>query len=311
MNLKFQIEECRQLAALIVAGTMAAWPHCEDARCDSSAPAVPDYGQQTEQTLNAQIKEAPSLYAANALYQPQYSNLNLQNIDTLLNGGTNAWGQNSGQGLLSQYTNQIAPATAQAQANANTMAATGTISNIQNLGPAYNAAIRTASPQSAQLLDTLNKQANSELTAGTQLTADQQRQTNNAVNASEASRGMSYGPAASYQNVLASSQAGQQMQQQRQSFATSVLGQNNQFYTDPFLGLIGTPSTSTATASNLLGQSSQLLPGSQFNPQAGESVYNSQAQTASANAGSSNSLTGSLIGSGASAVGSLAKLLVL
>jgi hypothetical protein len=300
-----QLKLCQEIAALIVAGTAAAWPGCAGARMGSSAPAVPDYGQQTAATLQAQVNEAPELFQANATFQPQYSGLNLSNISTLLNGATNAWGQTTTPGLLSEYQNQAAPAAAAAQAAANTTQAQSTLTNLAQLGPQYTAAINAASPESANLLGQLNTQASSELAAGTQLTADQQRQLNNQVNAAQASRGVAYGPAAAYGNVLANSQAGQQMQQQRQQFAGSVLGANNQFYTDPFLSILGTPSNSTGAAGNLLGGASQLLPGQQFNPNAGESVYNSQAQTASANTASSNSLTGSLIGAGASLTGSL------
>lgn len=298
------IQDCQRLAAVIVAATAAAWPHCEDARCDS-APPVPSYAQQTKDTLNAQISEAPALFNANALFQPQYANLNLQNIGTLLNGTSNAWGQASTPGMLSLYQNQIAPATAQAQADASKTQAQGMVDNLRTLGPGFNQAISSASPQTAQLLATLNNQANAGLSAGTQLTADQQRQLNNQVNAAQSARGQAYGPAAAYGSVMANSTAGQNMLTQRQNFASNVIGMNNQFYTDPLLSIIGAPATSTSAAGNILGQSSQLLPGSQFNPQAGESVYNSQAQTASANAGSSNAFMGSMIGSGLSALGSL------
>ena len=58
---KEMILQCQRLAAVIVAGTAAAWPGCEGARMDS-APAVPSYAQQTQQTLQAQIKEAPALF---------------------------------------------------------------------------------------------------------------------------------------------------------------------------------------------------------------------------------------------------------
>lgn len=301
---KEMILQCQRLAAVIVAGTAAAWPECEGARMDS-APAVPSYAQQTTQTLNAQIKEAPALFNANAQYQPMYAGLNLSDLGTLLNGQTNPWGVQTTPGLLSQYVNNVMPAVTQAQNTAATSQAQNTINNVQTLGPQFNAALDASNPAASGLLSQLTTQANSEMQAGTQLTADQQRQLNNQVNASEASRGMAYGPAGSYANVLANSQAGTQMQQQRQQFAAGVMGQNTAFYTDPFLSILGQPSAAASTAQGLLGQGAGLIPGTQFNPQAGESVANSQAQTASANAASGNSLMGSLIGGGLSSLGAL------
>ena len=233
-----------------------------------------------------------------------YAGLNLSDINTLLNGQTNPWGVQTTPGLLSQYVNNVMPAAQQAQNAAATSQAQNTIQNVQTLGPQFNTAMNAADPAAANLLGQLTTQANSELQAGTQLTADQQRQLTNQVNASQASRGVAYGPASSYANVLATSQAGQAQQQQRQQFASGVMGQNAAFYSDPFLSILGQPSAAASTAQGLLGQSAGLIPGSQFNPQAGESVYNSQAQTASANAASQNTLTGSLIGGGLSSLGS-------
>lgn len=51
-----------------------------------SPPPAPNYGQITRDTLQAQVDLAPQQFAVEQQYQPQYSALELQNLNTLLNG---------------------------------------------------------------------------------------------------------------------------------------------------------------------------------------------------------------------------------
>ena len=49
-------------------------------------PPAPNYGQITRDTLQAQVDLAPQQYQSEAQFQPLYSNLELGNLNTLLNG---------------------------------------------------------------------------------------------------------------------------------------------------------------------------------------------------------------------------------
>ena len=51
-----------------------------------TGPPPVNYGQQTRDTLQAQVDLAPQLYANEARYQPQYSDLMLRNLNQMLQG---------------------------------------------------------------------------------------------------------------------------------------------------------------------------------------------------------------------------------
>lgn len=260
-DLREQMELALKAALVVVASTAAAWPGCEGARNGpGDPPPQPNYGQETRDTLQAQVDLAPQLYQANATYEPQYANLSLGNLNTILNG-------NAGNpGYLEQYLKNVVPATVQADQAAQAGQAQGTITNVSQLGPQAVAALKAVNPGAAALLTGLTTQAQQGLDAGTQLTGDQTRQLNNSVAAAQGARGMAYGPAASYAAVLANSQAGQQMQQQRQATAGNVYNLNQQAYTDPFLAMLGRPTQAAQGAAGLLSSGNQLQPGTQFNP---------------------------------------------
>jgi hypothetical protein len=227
----------------------------------ASAPPQPNYYKQTADTLKAQIKLAPELYASESKYQPLYANLNLNNLDTLLNGN------GTSQGLIDQYTKNLMPAEAAAQSQAQSAQRGADIADVARLGPQAQAAMAAANPGAAGLVNSMTTQAQSGLDAGTQLTADQMTQLNNSVNSAQAARGMNYGPAAAYGQVLANSQAGQQMQMQRQQQATNAVNLNQQFYGDPFAAILGRPSGASAGSQSLLNTGQSMQPGRQFNPE--------------------------------------------
>ena len=183
-------------------------------------------------------------------------------------------------GLIEQYTQNLMPAEAAAQSAATSAQRVTDIRDVSTLGPQAQAAQAAANPGAAGLVNTLTTQAQAGLDAGSQLTADQSNQVNNSVNAAQASRGMAYGPAAAYGNVLANSEAGQQMQQQRKQQATNAVALNQQFYGDPFQAILGRPSGAQAGSQSLLSTGNQMQPGSQFNPESpyAQSMYSSYNQ---------------------------------
>jgi hypothetical protein len=259
------------------------------------APAPRNYGQETRDTLQAQLDLAPQKYAAEAKYAPQYQALQLG----LLKSATPE--------LLQLYKEQIAPTMGEVEAAARSRSRAGDIADIERLGPQARAAIKAASPEQAALADTLTAQAQSGLAAGSRLTPEQQRMVEQQTRSGLAARGLAQGPSGALQEAVRSQMAGAGLQQQRQQQAMGALGASQGVYGDVFQQVLGRPSQAFAGSQGFLGQAQGFNPGQLFNP---ESQYaanliggNQQAQLAARTASAAN--TTALIGAGMSAVSSL------
>jgi hypothetical protein len=259
------------------------------------APAPRNYGQETRDTLQAQLDLAPQKYAAEAKYAPQYQALQLG----LLKSATPE--------LLQLYKEQIAPTMGEVEAAARSRSRAGDIADISALGPQARAAIKAASPEQAALADTLTAQAQSGLAAGSRLTPEQQRMVEQQTRSGLAARGLAQGPSGALQEAVRSQMAGAGLQQQRQQQAMGALGASQGVYGDVFQQVLGRPSQAFAGSQGFLGQAQGFNPGQLFNP---ESQYaanliggNQQAQLAARTASAAN--TTALIGAGMSAASSL------
>ena len=286
--------------------------------CFSSPQPVPvNYGTQTADTLKAQVSLAPQQYANEAQYQPLYQNLALSNLNTLLNGtaggtqsvtdnltadkkgwysadgrflqGPIAAGSSGGPGATwrqvgESYTNTHDVTTAPQQGvfsmlqQQNSNQRTADINDVATLGPQARAAMLAANPDQATLLAKLNSDANIGLDAGTGLTAAEQQQTQQASRAAFAARGMGGGNASVSDELLKQFQLGNQLQQQRQQFAQSVMGSNASVVGDPFQQILGRTSGAIQTAQGIGQQAGPSL----FNPESALSASitsgNTQAQ---------------------------------
>jgi hypothetical protein len=259
------------------------------------APAPRNYGQETRDTLQAQLDLAPQKYAAEAKYAPQYQALQLG----LLKSATPE--------LLQLYKEQIAPTMGEVEAAARSRSRAGDIADIEKLGPQARAAIKAASPEQAALADTLTAQAQSGLAAGSRLTPEQQRMVEQQTRSGLAARGLAQGPSGALQEAVRSQMAGAGLQQQRQQQAMGALGASQGVYGDVFQQVLGRPSQAFGASQGFVGQAGGFNPGQLFNP---ESQYaanliggNQQAQLAARTASAAN--TTALIGAGMSAVSSL------
>ncbi len=259
------------------------------------APAPRNYGQETRDTLQAQLDLAPQKYAAEAKYAPQYQALQLG----LLKSATPE--------LLQLYKEQIAPTMGEVEAAARSRSRAGDIADIERLGPQARAAIKAASPEQAALADTLTAQAQSGLAAGSRLTPEQQRMVEQQTRSGLAARGLAQGPSGALQEAVRSQMAGAGLQQQRQQQAMGALGASQGVYGDVFQQVLGRPSQAFAGSQGFLGQAQGFNPGQLLNP---ESQYaanliggNQQAQLAARTASAAN--TTALIGAGMSAAASL------
>ena len=159
------------------------------------APTPRDYGTETRQTLEAQLALAPEKYAAEAKFAPLYQNLQLGLL------------KSAAPELMSIYQ-QYAPQLAQAEAATRSVTRGAEIADIAKLGPQAREAIRAASPEQAALADTLTRQAQSGLQAGSQLTPLEARQAQQSVRQAQAARGLAQGPSASLQEAALQQQVG-------------------------------------------------------------------------------------------------------
>lgn len=179
------------------------------------------------------LAQAPAMYQNAATYAPQYQDLMLQMQNAYLNGS------NGQPGYLQQYTQNVLPAMTAASNTATTSSRASTFGDLASMGPGAASSLKALNPDVASLYGKLAQQAGEGLDAGSMLTADQQRNVNNAVRAGQSARGMAFGPTASYQEVLANSQYGDQLLQQRQGFAGQVADMGNSLYSQPLLQYFG------------------------------------------------------------------------
>ena len=218
--------------------------------------------------------------------QPAYTNLAMVNMNQLLNGtaggqtynGTgsmdasasgwynqatgafvsaNGPGQSPGTGdvyakknspfaINTSYTTQATPGLNSMLASANTAQRSADISDVQNLGLASTNAMLAADPYNAELLQKLNASANSQLDAGSSLTPDEQRVMQQQSRAAFAARGMGGSNGAIADELLKQFNLGQQLLTQRQQFAQSVVGTNQNVIGDPFQQILGRSSGAVA-----------------------------------------------------------------
>lgn len=258
------------------------------------APAPRNYGQETRDTLKAQIELAPERYAAEAQYAPKYAALNAQIARQLAPEVAAIYGQ-------------VAPELAKTEAQTRGIARAGDISDIETLGPRAREAIRASSPEAARLADTLAAQAQSGLAAGTRLTPEQQRMAQQQARAGMAARGLAESPRGVVEEAVRQQMMGAGLQQQRQQQAMQGIAAQQGVYGDVFQQVLGRPSQAFAMAPGVFGQGQSMAPGMLFQPESqyAADIYgsNMQSQLAARTASAANQTA--LIGAGIGAVGSL------
>lgn len=258
------------------------------------APPPRNYGQETRDTLQAQLDLAPQKYASEAEYAPRYAALNAQIARQLAPEVASIYGT-------------IAPQLAQTEAQARGISRAADIGDIEKLGPRARAAIQQSSPQSAQLADTLAAQAQSGLNAGTRLTPEQQRMAQQQSRAGLAARGLAESPRGVVEEAVRSQLMGAGLQQQRQQQAMQGIAAQQGVYGDVFQQVLGRPSQAFGMTQGAFGQAQGMSPGMLFNPESqyAADIYggNMQGQLAARTASAANQTA--LIGAGIGAAGSL------
>lgn len=100
-----------------------------------------DYAQETKDTLQTQINLAQQLYDSEAKFQPQYTELALQNAKTSLLGA------NGNDGLLALYQNSVYPTMDAISATSNTAQRKADINDVAALGPQLQEALRASNKE--------------------------------------------------------------------------------------------------------------------------------------------------------------------
>ena len=223
------------------------------------APEPRNYGQEMSDTLSSQIALAPELYASEAEYQPQYLQLNMQNLQRALGG------RDGTPGLVQQYEETLYPAMSRIEADTLSQQRAADVSAVERYGPRAAAASRAAAGNQ-QLIDELGRQALEEVQAGQSLTPQELRQAQQSSRAAMSARGLGLGNQAIADEILKSYQLGRQRQSERRAFGGQVAGLQQQTGADPFMAILGRPSQAFALGQGTMGQAASVSPGRQFNP---------------------------------------------
>ena len=259
------------------------------------APPPRDYAKETRETLQAQIDLAPGLYGAEEQFRGKYAQLDMD-IAKQMSPQLQDLYETSQTRLGAIDRDQLA------------LQREGDIAAIEQLGGRARAAMEAANPEQAALLAELNQQAQADLAAGGDLSAWERRELQQSTRAGQAARGLGYGIGDAAIESLAQLQGASARRRQRQGFAQSMVGLNKATSADPFMAILGRPSSvSPAMAGGVLGQAGGFNAGQMFSPEsqyAGD-IYNQnyQGQLAARTASARN--RASMIGAGLGAIGSI------
>ncbi len=265
------------------------------------SPAPRNYGQETRDTLQAQVDLAPELYAAEAQFAPKYQDLQLGLL------------AKAAPQLMGIYERDIFPGLSRMEADTMARQRAADVEAVRTLGPQAQAALEAADPAKAALLNRMTQNAQAGLAAGNTLTPEQARQVQQATRGAYAARGVVQSPQAVFGEVLNTALTGNAEQDRRTANAANAIALRSQAYGDPFQAILGRPSATFATAAGYGAQAQGFNPGRLFNP---ESQYasdiasgNIQTQLAvdTANAANRTALAAAGIKAAGEAAGGAAK----
>lgn len=212
-----------------------------------STPAPRDVYQEGRDTLQAQVDLAPDIYKARAQYDPQYADLNIATLRrSLFGNGTDA-------GLLQTYKDaepQLTEFANQATSNQRTR----DVADVERLGGRATAALRSSDPVAAALEDKLAAAATEQLNAGASLDPTLANEVSQGVRSAQAARGFGMGGSDAAVEGLFLGREANAMRQQRQAFATDVAARRRATTGDPFMSILGRPSSVEGMAGNAVSQ---------------------------------------------------------
>ena len=225
---------------------------------DVDAPPPRDYGKETADTLEAQIRLAPDLYESESRYRPEYANLERRiQLEQL--------GLDPEMGLLEAFEDYIAPSLVR-QERAGVQ---GDIDMLRELGPQLVEAQRAADPLAESLRQSVMTEALEDMQAGGGMTAEETRDTDQQALAMAAQRGLVGQNVSDYDRMRAKLLGDRAAKAQRMQNASAAYGMGAG---DPLLALTGRRMNTGANVANQFGTAGFGLDSSPaiFNP---ESAY--------------------------------------
>ena len=225
---------------------------------DVDAPPPRDYGKETADTLEAQIRLAPDLYESESRYRPEYANLERRiQLEQL--------GLDPEMGLLEAFEDYIAPSLVR-QERAGVQ---GDIDMLRELGPQLVEAQRAADPLAESLRQSVMSEAFEDMQAGGGMTTQETRDTDQQALAMAAQRGLVGQNVSDYDRMRAKLLGDRGAKAQRMQNAAAAYGMDS---SDALLGLTGKRMNTGANVANQFGTAGFGLDSSPaiFNP---ESAY--------------------------------------
>jgi hypothetical protein len=231
---------------------------------DVDSPPPRNYGQETRDTLLAQVDLAPQLFESEARFRPQYADLERGiQLEQL--------GIDPSLGLLEAYRDYIVPA----QGEMKRKSTAQEIDMIRDLGPELMEAQRSADPMAEALRQSIMDSASEDMAAGMGLTETEQRDLDQQILGGAADRGME-GQGSTFADMVSQRlSANRGIKQQRLQNASTAYQMGN---FDPLFALTGRSANAPMMAQqgfNSAGFSLNSSPGI-FNP---ESNYAGQIAT--------------------------------
>jgi len=264
---------------------------------DVEAPPPRDYGQETADTLESQIRLAPDLYASEERFRPQYANLERRiQLEQL--------GIDPEIGLLEAFEDYIAPSLVRQER----AGVEGDIAMLRQLGPELVAAQRAADPLAEALRQSVMTTALEDMRAGAGMTAQETRDTDQQALAMAAQRGLVGQNVSDYDRMRAKLLGDRQAKAQRMQNASAAYGLGQG---DPLLALTGRRMNTGANVTQQFGTAGFGLESSPaiFNP---ESAYagalatqnwQGEMDARAATAANRAAMMGGLLGAGGSILG--------
>ena len=264
---------------------------------DVDAPPPRDYGQETRDTLQAQVDLAPELFASESKYRPQYADLERRMM-------LEQMGVDPSKGLLQAYEEDFAPSMVRQKA----ATVKGDIDMLKEFGPELLQAQRDADPLADSLRQGIMDSAAEDLAAGMGLTETEQRDLDQQVLAGAADRGME-GQGSTFGDMISQRlSANRGIKQQRMSNAANAY---RLAPTDALFALTGRASSTPGQAMAQFGSGGFALNSSPgiFNPEsnyAGNLAtqnYQGQMDANAASASNAAGMTAGLLGGLGAAAG--------
>jgi hypothetical protein len=277
---------------------------------ERSAPAPVDPGKSSLDFIKAMADPnlQNQILASEQMYRPQYTQLELADINTLLQGGGGQMGLLDIQDLASRRAGGMGQELTSMQRAAD-------IADVEALGGRATAALRAADPMQQAIVNQLNALAADRYATSGQLSPQEMRGAQQAARLGGLSRGRVGDVSTVASEVLNREQALAARRQEALQAAQMAFAANQATAADPFQAILGRPAqapgmgmASTQFAAGLAGQP---LGPNLFDPNAGinlslqqqanqanyqSSIYGAQAGLAGAQAQGRGSMIGGIIG---------------